>query len=82
MLLKQNVHCPNCGQTAIRTQKSDSGSGGNCRSGRVMSVECPTCDYLMISCSLTGEVVEAYAPGLEMSHWKIRQHAEKVFPVA
>ena len=82
MLQKQNINCPNCGQNAIRTQTSDSNSGGNCRSGHVTCIECPTCDYLMVSCSLTGEVVEAYAPSFEMSHWKIRPHSEKVLPVA
>ena len=81
MLQKQVIPCPNCGQNAIRTQKSDSDSGGHCRSGRVTSIECPTCDYLMVSCSLTGEVVEAYAPSFEMSHWKMRPNLEKVPPL-
>ena len=82
MQQRQITHCPNCGQHAIRIQKIDSDSGGQCLSGRITSIECPTCDYLLVSCSLTGEVVEAYAPGLEMSHWKICPHPETVLPVA
>ncbi|TAE54161.1 MAG: replication restart DNA helicase PriA, partial [Nostocales cyanobacterium] len=26
--------------------------------------QCSTCDYLMINCTRTGRVVEAYAPGI------------------
>ena len=80
--LRQITPCPNCGQNAIRILKSDLDSGGNCRSGQVTCIECSTCDYLLVSCSLTGEVVEAYAPSLQMSHWKIRSHPKKVFPAA
>ena len=80
MQLKQFTPCPNCGQNAIRTRKSDIDTGGHCRGGQVTCIECSTCDYLLVSCSLTGEVVEAYAPSLAMSHWKIRPHSEKSLP--
>lgn len=49
------VHCPNCGSHAERYyQEADS----------IMRTQCPSCDYLMISCTKTGRVIEAYAPGL------------------
>jgi predicted RNA-binding Zn-ribbon protein involved in translation (DUF1610 family) len=49
------VNCPNCGGSATRhflVQES------------LVRTQCPHCDYLMITCSKTGNVIEAYAPGL------------------
>jgi DNA-directed RNA polymerase subunit RPC12/RpoP len=53
----QSIRCPNCGSPAERhylltVQKTQT--------------QCPSCDYLMITCSRTGNVVEAYAPGIPM----------------
>jgi hypothetical protein len=31
---------------------------------QVIETSCPVCDYLLVSCSRTGNVLEAYAPGL------------------
>ncbi len=55
MQLTQKVRCPNCGSYAERLYfiKTD-----------ITQTQCPACDYLMINCSRTGKVVEAYAPGL------------------
>lgn len=50
---KQTVRCPNCGSLAERSCNS-----------HVTQTQCHTCDYLMVTCSRTGRVVEAYAPGL------------------
>ena len=55
MLTKQTVHCPNCGSYAERTFFADNS---------LMQTQCPMCDYFMVSCSRTGKVVEAYAPGI------------------
>ncbi|MEL6384193.1 MAG: replication restart DNA helicase PriA [Cyanobacteria bacterium J06626_18] len=52
------VHCPNCGGHAVRYYISE-------RS--LVRTQCPHCDYLMITCSDTGNVIEAYAPGLVAS---------------
>jgi hypothetical protein len=30
----------------------------------VQQTECPSCDYLMVTSVRTGQVLEAYAPGL------------------
>jgi transcription elongation factor Elf1 len=51
----QTVHCPNCGSHAERHYLLDS---------QLTRTQCPACDYLMVSCSLTAKVIEAYAPGL------------------
>lgn len=51
----QAIHCPNCGNTAERhfllLQK-------------LTRTQCAACDYLMITCTDTGRVLEAYAPGI------------------
>ena len=51
----QTVRCPNCGSYAQRSYFSDN---------HITQTQCPVCDYLMVSCSLTGKVLEAYAPGI------------------
>lgn len=51
----QTIHCPNCGSHAERHHFSGSG---------VVRTQCPACDYLMVTCSRTGRVIEAYAPGI------------------
>ncbi|MDJ0534369.1 MAG: hypothetical protein QNJ70_18125 [Xenococcaceae cyanobacterium MO_207.B15] len=51
----QNIYCPNCGDRALRV---------NCNEAKITRTSCPHCDYLMVQCSETGKVIEAYAPGL------------------
>ena len=56
----QTVHCPTCGSLAERRLLS------NCQpfiGEHCLRTVCPTCDYLLISGSLTGRVLESYAPG-------------------
>lgn len=50
-----NILCPNCGSAATRQhiQQSD-----------LVEVACHTCDYFLVLCNKTGNVIEAYAPGL------------------
>lgn len=55
MQVLHNIHCPNCGSAAERHYITSS---------KLTRTQCPSCDYLMINCSLTGKVVEAYAPGI------------------
>jgi hypothetical protein len=55
MQIVQKVCCPNCGSGAERYYISDS---------QITRTQCATCDYLMISCTRTGKVIEAYAPGI------------------
>ena len=51
----QQIHCPNCGSHAEKHYLSDS---------TLVRVQCSHCDYLLVTCSATGVVVEAYAPGI------------------
>jgi len=54
MQTTQAIRCPNCGSPAERNYHSTS---------QLTETKCPACDYLMITCSRTGRVLEAYAPG-------------------
>ncbi|NJO41221.1 MAG: replication restart DNA helicase PriA [Cyanobacteria bacterium CRU_2_1] len=58
MQTTQIIRCPNCGSPATRHHSS---------SRQLISTECPTCDYLMILCSSTSKVIEAYAPGIPIA---------------
>ena len=50
----QIIHCPNCGNRAKKYIIDNS----------LMRTSCEHCDYLLVQCSKTGKVIEAYAPGL------------------
>jgi hypothetical protein len=53
----QVIHCPNCGSQAERHYLQSS----------LTRTQCPHCDYLMVTCSRTGKVIEAYAPGIPVA---------------
>jgi len=53
------IHCPNCGKGAERHHLRDR---------QLLQVQCPHCDYLMVTCAATGNVREAYAPGIAAVH--------------
>ena len=56
------VPCSNCGAQAIRRHFiSQATKYGSCPENRVIQTECPNCDYLLITCSLSGDVIEAHA---------------------
>ncbi|NES99821.1 MAG: replication restart DNA helicase PriA [Sphaerospermopsis sp. SIO1G2] len=55
MQLLHKIHCPNCGSKAERHYITDR---------QLTRTQCSHCDYLMINCTRTGRVVEAYAPGI------------------
>ncbi len=50
----RHICCPNCGKEAYRRYF---------KHRQVIETSCPACDYLLIS-SLSGQVIEAYAPGI------------------
>ncbi len=56
-LAKVEICCPNCGSLAERHYLLKQS---------LIRTQCPHCDYLMVTCADTGNVVEAYAPGLFM----------------
>jgi hypothetical protein len=51
----ETVRCPNCGRYGERHHIQES---------NIVRTQCPECDYLLVACSLTGKVIECYAPGL------------------
>lgn len=55
MSITRTVRCPNCGSHAERY---------SCPENHLLRTSCSNCDYLMVQCSRTGKVIEAYAPGL------------------
>ncbi|HEY9879227.1 MAG TPA: replication restart DNA helicase PriA [Leptolyngbyaceae cyanobacterium] len=54
----QDINCPNCGKAAERFHLTLE---------QLTRTQCPSCDYLMITCTRTGKVIEAYAPGIFVS---------------
>ncbi|MBE9012206.1 replication restart DNA helicase PriA [Pseudanabaenaceae cyanobacterium LEGE 13415] len=55
MQVIQAIRCPNCGSPAERF---------HIHPDQLTRTQCGECDYLMITCSKTGKVIEAYAPGI------------------
>jgi ribosomal protein S27AE len=55
-IIQQTIHCPNCGSHAEYYHST---------ADRIIRTSCPKCDYLMIKCSETSRVIEAYAPGIK-----------------
>ncbi|WP_299493652.1 hypothetical protein [Acaryochloris sp. IP29b_bin.137] len=53
----EKIRCPNCG----------SPHGERHHIENLTRTQCLECDYLLVTDAVTGEVVEAYAPGLYMS---------------
>lgn len=74
MDITQTVHCPNCGKKAQRHYLK-------CSINNISKIECPSCDYLMVTCVDTGRVLEAYAPGLVMNtdHSHFKSYGNSVF---
>ncbi|AOW98127.1 hypothetical protein BJP34_00570 [Moorena producens PAL-8-15-08-1] len=63
----QSVRCPNCGNMAQRHYLIGSeASHYACAGDQVTKTECSVCDYLMVMCSVSGNVIEAYAPGRQV----------------
>jgi uncharacterized Zn finger protein len=54
---REIIYCPNCGNHAEREYFKNQ---------TIIQTSCPSCDYFMVNCSLTGKVVEAYAPGIAL----------------
>jgi DNA-directed RNA polymerase subunit RPC12/RpoP len=54
----ERVRCPNCGSHGERHHLTDQ---------NLLRTQCPQCDYFMLTCSVSGKVIEAYAPGLSIN---------------
>ncbi|WP_110986629.1 replication restart DNA helicase PriA [Acaryochloris thomasi] len=59
-----NVCCPNCGDRSASRRYFTSADARKCKGGLVSQIECPACDYLMVTCTEDGRVLEAYSSGL------------------
>jgi len=65
MQTNQVVRCPNCGSFAERRYfSSTEAKYSSCPGNQITQTECAACDYFMVMCSLSGSVLEAYAPGM------------------
>ncbi len=62
MDINQTIPCPNCGGKANRRYFiSNETIYHRCQGDRIIQTECPECDYLLVMCSLSGSVIEAYS---------------------
>ena len=81
MLTTQVVRCPNCGSLAERHYfTGDRAAHQKCPGQQLIQTECQTCDYLMVTCSVNGTVIEAYAPGIpsRTSNFTIHHSASNI----
>jgi hypothetical protein len=50
------INCSNCG--------SDRAERHYIPDLELVRSQCPACDYLLVTCTATGKVIESYAPGI------------------
>lgn len=56
------VRCPNCGDFATRSHfTSEESRYTSCYDNQILQTECSHCDYLMVTCSSNGNVIEAHS---------------------
>lgn len=56
------VRCSDCGCLALRTRLTDAvNKSSNCFGNQIIKTECPSCDYLLITCSANGNVIDAHS---------------------
>jgi ribosomal protein S27AE len=64
MAIIESVRCPNCGSFAERHHLAFLAQ---------VKTQCDRCDYLMVTCTRSGRVIEAYAPGLPFENSKAKK---------
>lgn len=67
------IFCPNCGHSAERHYLLKA---------QLTRTQCAHCDYLMITCDRTGQVIEAYAPGYSAAMGSARSAEARNWPQA
>jgi len=67
------IYCPNCGDAAERYYLAKE---------ELTRTQCAHCDYLMITCTRSGRVIEAYAPGYTVSVGQARKVEARNCPQA
>lgn len=56
------VRCSDCGSLALRTHLMSRIKGANsCPENQTIKTECPSCDYLLVTCSANGKVIDAHS---------------------
>ncbi len=56
------VRCSDCGSLALRSHLISAVEGTNsCPESQTIKTECPSCDYLLITCSANGNVIDAHS---------------------
>ncbi|MGD1919023.1 MAG: hypothetical protein ACFCAD_09085 [Pleurocapsa sp.] len=56
------VRCSDCGSLALRTHLTSKIKLANsCPENQIIKTECPSCDYLLITCSVNGKVIDAHS---------------------
>ena len=56
------VRCSDCGSLALRSHSiSSSRITDHCSESQTTKTECPSCDYLLITCSVSGNVIDAHS---------------------
>lgn len=70
--MEKNHHvcCPTCGSSNAKRRHFISTDARKCPGQLVNQVECPACDYLMVTCAVDGRVLEAYSSGLMASSFE------------
>jgi hypothetical protein len=67
------IRCPNCGAIAERHHLSYLAQ---------VKTQCEECDYLLVTCTRSGHVLESYAPGLPSEPRKMKPIAIRLTPFA
>ena len=56
------VRCSDCGSLALRTHSiSNLEEAHSCPGSQTIKTECPSCDYLLVTCSVNGKVIDAHS---------------------
>jgi predicted RNA-binding Zn-ribbon protein involved in translation (DUF1610 family) len=68
----ESIRCPNCGAIAERHHLSYLGQ---------VKTQCEECDYLLVMCTRSSRVLEAYAPGLPSERQPIKPVSSRFTPL-
>ena len=56
------VRCSDCGSLALRTHLiSNRKEARGCPGSQTIKTECPSCDYLLVTCSVNAKVIDAHS---------------------
>lgn len=56
------VRCPDCGSSALRSHLTSTlGVTNGHSNSQTIKTECPSCDYLLITCPASGNVIDTHS---------------------